>query len=91
MPLAEIDTAPNILNCTGLPSAQEQIFSNIPHLWFNPKLREEKQGLFGQTPTNCQGRSEERAPKTYMELYGMKGQIFHKKESSSADGEVHHW
>lgn len=40
------DTASNILNYTGLPSAQKQRFCNIPHLWFNPKLREEEQGLF---------------------------------------------
>lgn len=27
---------------TGLPSAQQQRFCNIFHLWFNPKLREEE-------------------------------------------------
>lgn len=40
---------------------------------------------FGQTPPNHQGRSEERAPKTYVELHartGTRGQIFHRKRAA---------
>lgn len=40
---------------------------------------------FGKTPPNYQGRSEERAPKTYVELHavtGTRAQIFHRKRAA---------